>query len=98
LAYINLNQSLVDKVFTNAVRKNDIWAYEFDGDIGKVTVAWSFPAPLTRVTLEEIGISPLPDADIRVTNALGDPLQLEQNQIVLTQEPIFVHTSLIRSE
>jgi len=98
LAYINLNQSLVDKVFTNVLRKNDIWAYEFDGDIEKVTVAWSFPAPLTKVTLEELGISALSDADIRVTNALGDPLKLEQNQVVLGQEPIFIHTSLIRSE
>ncbi len=55
LAYINLNQSLVDKVFTNAVRKNDIWAYEFDGDIEKVTVAWSFPAPLTKGDSGRVG-------------------------------------------
>jgi len=95
---VNLDQSLVDKTVAGVVRKKDVWAYEFAGDTKNVTVAWSFPAPVTRVTLEELGIDALSAAAIQVTNALGDPLKLENNQLVLTQEPIFIHSSRMSSD
>jgi hypothetical protein len=90
LAYVHMNRSLVDKTVGEAVRKKDIWAYEFCGDSEDVIVAWSFPADSAVASLADLGIRSSSDSEISVTNAIGDSVAVEDGLINLTNEPVFV--------
>ena len=90
LAYIHMNQSLGAKAISRAVQTDDIRAYEFSGDNENVIVAWSFPAAKNKVSLTELGVGMSSWPDVEVTDAIGDPLPIENGWVHLTQEPVFI--------
>lgn len=63
-------------------------AHVFAGVGEKCIVAWTYPPKSARVKVSKLGVAP-PEVK-KVVNAVGTPLPMEGDEILLTQDPIYI--------
>jgi hypothetical protein len=92
-AYINLQGQLAGRMAGKLRRPfPDLRLYDFDGQDGRVTVAWAYPSAIRQVPLAAL----LPGADsedvLGIVDPMGEPIPYTEEAVPISGEPVFIHS------